>query len=165
MALGVRKPRHDSTELVTRAIQPALWLLVFGEVFMQVRAIPTGGIPYLDFMGPGILAQSVLFIAIFYGNAIIWERDLEIIHKLLVSPTPRAAKGWSILLNWFGGVGPVPEGMSATSALKHQQYAARHARAKDRLVRSAASFRLDHGYTPPYWQLLRLARLALTADR
>ncbi len=89
--LEIRKLRHDSTELVTRAVQPALWLLVFGEVFTQVRAIPTGDLRYIDFMAPGILAQSVLFIAIFYGIAIIWERDLGIVHKLLVSPTPRTA--------------------------------------------------------------------------
>ena len=56
-----------------------------------MRAIPTGGRPYLDFLAPGILAQSVLFIAIFSGIAIIWERDLGIIHKFLASPTPRAA--------------------------------------------------------------------------
>ncbi len=89
--LEVRKLRHDSTELITRAVQPALWLLVFGEVFTKVRAIPTGNLPYIDFMAPGILAQSVLFIAIFYGIAIIWERDLGIVHKFLVSPTPRPA--------------------------------------------------------------------------
>jgi ABC-2 type transport system permease protein len=89
--LEVRKLRHDPTELITRAVQPALWLLIFGEVFTRVRGIPTGGIPYLDFMAPGILAQSVLFVAIFSGIALIWERDLGIIHKLFVSPTPRAA--------------------------------------------------------------------------
>jgi len=89
--LEARKLRHDPTDLITRAVQPALWLLVFGEVFTQTRAIPTGGLPYLDFMAPGILAQSVLFIAIFYGIAIIWERDLGIVHKLLASPTPRTA--------------------------------------------------------------------------
>jgi len=89
--LEVRKLRHDPTELITRAVQPALWLLVFGEVFTRVRAIPTGNVPYIDFMSPGILAQSVLFISIFYGIAIIWERDLGIVHKFLASPTPRAA--------------------------------------------------------------------------
>ena len=47
--------------------------------------------PTCDFLAPGILAQSVLFIAIFYGIAVIWERDLGIVHKLLVSPTPRSA--------------------------------------------------------------------------
>ncbi len=89
--LELRKIRHDPTELLTRAVQPALWLLVFGQVFGRTRAIPTGSLPYLDFMAPGILAQSVLFIAIFHGIAIIWERDLGLVHKLLASPTPRAA--------------------------------------------------------------------------
>jgi len=89
--LEVRKLRHDPTELLTRAAQPALWMLVFGEVFSRVRAIPTGNLSYIDFMAPGILAQSVLFVAIFYGIAIIWERDLGIVHKFLASPTPRAA--------------------------------------------------------------------------
>jgi len=87
----MRKLRHDPTELLTRAVQPALWLLVFGQVFTRVGAIPTGNLPYLDFMTPGILAQSVLFIAIFYGISIIWEKDLGVVHKFLVSPTPRAA--------------------------------------------------------------------------
>jgi len=89
--LEVRKLRHDPGELLTRAIQPVLWLLIFGQVLNQTRAIPTGNMRYIDFMAPGILAQSVLFIAIFYGIAIIWERDLGIVHKFLVSPTPRAA--------------------------------------------------------------------------
>ena len=89
--LEVRRLRHDFTEVIARAIQPALWLLLFGEVFTKVRAISTGDVPYLDFMAPGILAQSVLFVAIFYGIGIIWERDLGIVHKFLVSPTPRGA--------------------------------------------------------------------------
>ncbi|MDR3566849.1 MAG: ABC transporter permease [Syntrophobacteraceae bacterium] len=89
--LEVRKLRHDPAELLTRAIQPALWLLLFGQVFTRARAIPAGNIPYIDFMAPGILAQSVLFIAIFHGIAIIWERDLGLVHKLLASPSPRAA--------------------------------------------------------------------------
>jgi len=42
-------------------------------------------------MAPGVLAQSVLFTAIFYGIAVIWERDLGIVHKLLVSPASRAS--------------------------------------------------------------------------
>lgn len=91
IGLEIRKIRHDPTDLITRAVQPMLWLLIFGEVFARVRGIPTGGGSYLDFLAPGILAQSVLFIAIFSGIAIIWERDLGIIHKFLASPTPRSA--------------------------------------------------------------------------
>ena len=88
----LRKIRHDRTELYTRAIQPALWLLIFGETFTKIHAIPTpGGIPYLAYLAPGILAQSALFIAIFYGIQIIWERDAGVLTKLMVTPTPRAA--------------------------------------------------------------------------
>ena len=84
--------RHDQQELVTRAIQPALWLLIYGEVFTRVHAIPTPkGIPYLAYLAPGILAQSALFIAIFYGIQIIWERDAGVLTKLMVTPTPRSA--------------------------------------------------------------------------
>jgi ABC-2 type transport system permease protein len=87
----VQKLRHDRTELLTRAVQPVLWLLIFGETFNRIHAIPTGGIPYLDFLAPGIIAQSGLFVAIFYGIQIIWERDAGVLTKLLVTPTQRSA--------------------------------------------------------------------------
>jgi len=87
----IRKLIHDPLELLTRMTQPVLWLLVFGQVFAHAHVIPTGGIGYLDFIAPGILAQSVLFIAIFYGISIIWERDLGILQKFLVSPASRYA--------------------------------------------------------------------------
>ena len=90
-AVEIQKLRHDRTELYTRAVQPALWLLIFGETFTRLHAIPTGGLPYLDFLAPGIIAQSAMFIAIFYGIMIIWERDSGVLTKLLVTPTPRAA--------------------------------------------------------------------------
>jgi ABC-2 type transport system permease protein len=88
----LRKIRHDRQELYTRAIQPALWLLIYGETFNHIHAIPTPhGISYLSYLAPGILAQSALFIAIFYGIQIIWERDAGVLAKLMVTPTPRSA--------------------------------------------------------------------------
>ena len=89
--LEVRKLRHDPIQLFTRAVQPVLWLTIFGQVFTQVRGIPTGNLSYIDFMTPGILAQSVLFMSIFTGLLVIWEKDLGILHKLMVSPAPRSA--------------------------------------------------------------------------
>ncbi|BBL70885.1 ABC transporter permease [Methylogaea oryzae] len=80
---------RDPTEVLSRAIQPLLWLVVFGQVFAHARGIYTGEVGYLAFITPGILAQSVLFSAIFYGIAVIWERDLGVVHKLLVSPARR----------------------------------------------------------------------------
>jgi ABC-2 type transport system permease protein len=89
----LQKLRHDRSEIYTRAIQPALWLVIFGQTFTRLKAIPTGdaNLPYIDFLAPGVLAQSALFISIFYGIQIIWERDAGILAKLLVTPTPREA--------------------------------------------------------------------------
>ena len=87
----LQKLSHDRTELVTRAIQPMLWLMIFGETFSRVRVINTSNVPYLSFLAPGIIAQSALFISIFYGIQIIWDRDAGILAKLLVTPTPRTA--------------------------------------------------------------------------
>ena len=87
----LQKLSHDRTELFTRAVQPVLWLLIFGETFNRIHAIPTGSTSYLDFLAPGIIAQSGMFVAIFYGIQIIWERDAGVLNKLLVTPTPRAA--------------------------------------------------------------------------
>lgn len=90
-AIELKKLLRDPTEVLARAVQPILWIVIFGNVFSRIRAIPTGGVSYLAFLTPGILAQSVLFVAIFYGIAVIWERDLGIVHKLLVSPAYRSA--------------------------------------------------------------------------
>jgi ABC-2 type transport system permease protein len=63
----------------------------FGQTFTRLRAIPSGNVPYLDYLSPGIIAQSALFVSIFYGIQIIWERDAGVLTKLLVTPMPRAA--------------------------------------------------------------------------
>ena len=87
----IRKLRHDPLELIMRAVQPTLWLVVFGQVMSRIRGVPTGRLSYLDFMAPGILAQSVMFIAIFYGVSAIRERDLGVLNKYMVSPISRTA--------------------------------------------------------------------------
>jgi ABC-2 type transport system permease protein len=87
----LQKLAHDRTELITRMVQPALWLLIFGQVFSQLRVINTGSVPYLAFLAPGIIAQSALFISIFYGIQIVWDRDAGILAKLMVTPAPASA--------------------------------------------------------------------------
>jgi ABC-2 type transport system permease protein len=55
------------------------------------RGVAPGDVPYLDYLAAGILAQSALFVAIFYGISAIWERDLGVLQRYLVSPAPRTA--------------------------------------------------------------------------
>jgi ABC-2 type transport system permease protein len=89
--LELRKIRHDQSQIWLRVVQPVLWLAVFGVTFSKIRSIPTGDFTYLQFMTPGILAQSVIFVAIFYGIVVVWERDLGLLNKLLSTPAPRSA--------------------------------------------------------------------------
>ncbi|MDE1920268.1 MAG: ABC transporter permease [Candidatus Omnitrophica bacterium] len=96
--MGIVKLVHDPAELLTRAIQPVLWLGIFGEAMSRVRAFPTEGFSYLQFITPGILTQSVVFVAIFYGLEVIMERDLGLLQKILVTPTPRLAFVWGKMI-------------------------------------------------------------------
>jgi ABC-2 type transport system permease protein len=89
--MEARKIRHDSTELWMRTVQPALWLLIFGEVFNAIRGLAPGGFSYMQYIAPGVLAQSVLFVAIFYGINIVWERDVGLLTKLLSTPSSRTS--------------------------------------------------------------------------
>ena len=73
-------------------------------------------------------------------------------------PAARVAKAWSAVRNALGGVGPVPEGMSASGALRNRTLSLRHAALKERTLELAARFEAQHGYRPPTWQLVRLAR-------
>jgi hypothetical protein len=86
------------------------------------------------------------------------ERGEELEYNLWMLPFARVAKGWSVLLNHFEKVGPVPEGMSATTALRVKGLTARHAAMKARLLEKAEEFETEKGYVPPYWELVRMGR-------
>jgi len=86
-----RKLRHDQLDLVTRSVQPLLWLFVFGTAISSTNAIPTGGVQYQAYLTPGVMAQAAMFVAIFFGLAVIWERDVGQLQRLLATPLPRMA--------------------------------------------------------------------------
>lgn len=89
------------------------------------------------------------------------ERGDPMDYNYPMLPVARLAKAYSATLNLFGAAGPVPEGMSATTALRAEWLAARHAAVKEGVDRRVEAFRSEHGYTPPYWDLLDMAREAL----
>ena len=87
----IRKLAHDPIEMLTRIAQPLAWLLLFGPVFSRLREIPTGGVRYIDYLVPGIVAQGVLFISVVYGVALLWERDAGILQRYLATPALRGS--------------------------------------------------------------------------
>jgi ABC-2 type transport system permease protein len=89
--MEARKFRKDPVEVLMRSVQPVLWLLIFGQTFSRIRAIPTGKVDYQAFLTPGILAQSVTFLSIFYGITIIFERDMGLLQKIMSTPIRHSA--------------------------------------------------------------------------
>jgi ABC-2 type transport system permease protein len=56
-----------------------------------VRSLHAGAADYRAYLAPGVMAQAALFIAIFFGLAVIWERDVGQLQRLLATPLPRTA--------------------------------------------------------------------------
>jgi hypothetical protein len=77
-------------------------------------------------------------------------------------PFARTLKAWCVVKNRFGAVGAIPEGMSATTALRVDQFTQRHDRIAAAVMARIEPFREERGYLPPYWELVRLA--SETAD-
>lgn len=75
-------------------------------------------------------------------------------------PLVRILKGWCMIKNLFGKVGMIPEGMSATQALKNESFVAMHEAVKNKTTEMADTFVKENGYRPPYWQLVKFATLA-----
>jgi hypothetical protein len=78
-------------------------------------------------------------------------------------PPARLAKAYSSVMNLFGRVGPIPEGMSARSALRNQAFSARQRSIASEVAARARVWESEHGYPPPYWTLLAIARAATGA--
>ena len=91
LELELRKMMRDQSDIVIRTITPILWLTIFGSVFSQIRQIPLAGVSYLAYITPGVLAQSVLFMSIFTGVSLVWERDFGQLDRLLSAPIPRTS--------------------------------------------------------------------------
>lgn len=88
------------------------------------------------------------------------ERGDQLTFTRAMLPVSRVLKAYSVALNLFGLVGPIPEGMTATAALKNRGYTARHAAIVESVIREAAAFERTNGYRPPYWRLVAMARKA-----
>src|SRR5271166_2073215 len=72
----MRKLRHDHLDILTRSVQPLLWLFIFGSALRSNHSLTVGDVEYRAYLAPGVMAQAAMFIAIFYGLSVIWERDV-----------------------------------------------------------------------------------------
>jgi len=88
------------------------------------------------------------------------EQGDELTYAWYLYPAGMLVKVYSATLNLIGMIGPVPEGMPATVALRTNTYMKTHDKIAERLEAQAEKFKTQHSYEPPYWQLVKLARIA-----
>ncbi len=68
--------------------QPLLFLVALGFGFGPIFKRAGGG-NYIDFLAPGVIAQGILFTAIFSGIELIWDRQFGFLKETLVAPVSR----------------------------------------------------------------------------
>ncbi len=103
------------------------------------------------------LFDDHLYNAVIDAMLVCAEQGKEIEFNILMLPFARIMKGYSWVKNQFESEGPIPEGMSATQALKSNAFIQRHKSIKERTAESVKEFINKNGYNPPYWELVKLA--------
>ena len=68
--------------------QPILFLVALGFGFGPVYAKAGGG-DYIQFIAPGIIAMSILFLSVFSGIEMIWDKEFGFLKETFVAPVSR----------------------------------------------------------------------------
>jgi ABC-2 type transport system permease protein len=85
-----RQPAYAAFTL----FQPVIWLLLFGQLFKSVAAIPgfsLGSGTYLEFITPGVIIMTALFSSTWAGTVYVEDMNRGVMDRLLASPVRRGA--------------------------------------------------------------------------
>jgi ABC-2 type transport system permease protein len=87
----VKRYLRDRTRIISSFVQPLLWLVVFGAgIGAALRGgFQIAGVSYQELIFPGIVAQTLLFTAMFMGISVIWDREFGFLKEILVAPISR----------------------------------------------------------------------------
>ena len=80
---------REKPRIVSAVINPIFWLLTFGAGLGSTVSIE--GINYQQFIFAGIIVQTILFSSIFYGAYLVWDRRIDLLKAILVTPLSRSS--------------------------------------------------------------------------
>jgi ABC-2 type transport system permease protein len=80
---------REKPRIISAVINPIFWLLTFGVGLGATVNI--AGVNYEQYIFPGILMQTFLFSSIFYGACLVWDRRIDLLKAVLVTPLNRSA--------------------------------------------------------------------------
>src|SRR4051795_3155551 len=74
-------------------VQPAIWLLLFGQLFQGVVKIPGfGDASYIAFLTPGIVMMTALMNSGWSGTTFIQDMERGVMDRLLAWPVTPAGR-------------------------------------------------------------------------
>ena len=79
---------RSRVQIIASMGQPLLYLLAFGFGFGPVFQRAGNG-SYIQFIAPGVIGMSILFMCIFSGISILWDRQFGFLKETLVAPVSR----------------------------------------------------------------------------
>lgn len=89
---SLRFLRREPIYLAFTLVQPAVWLLLFGEVFERVVDIPGfGDTSYIVYLTPGVIVMTAMMNAGWAGTSFIEDMDRGVMDRYLTSPVSRVA--------------------------------------------------------------------------
>ncbi len=80
---------REKERVISSLITPLLWLAALGTGLGA--SVDLQGINYKDFVFPGIISMNVLFVSLFFGVYIVWDRKLDFLKEVLVAPVSRTS--------------------------------------------------------------------------
>src|SRR6185437_191977 len=84
----LKRYTRSRARMIASLGQPLLFLLALGFGFGPVYQKAGGG-NYMQFLAPGIISMGILFLGVFSGIEIIWDRQFGFLKETLVAPVSR----------------------------------------------------------------------------
>jgi len=84
----MKRYRRSGIRMVISILQPLVYLLVLGFGFNALFQQAGKG-SYIQFVVPGVVAQTILFTATFWGINIMWDKQFGFLKETLVAPVSR----------------------------------------------------------------------------
>jgi ABC-2 type transport system permease protein len=88
VAREFKKFVRERSRLVSTIARPLLWLFLVGAGMSRLIT-PEAGMPYTQFIFPGILGMTILFSSIFSSISIIWDKEFGFFKEILAAPVSR----------------------------------------------------------------------------
>lgn len=79
--------QREKSRVVSALFLPLFWYFIFGGGVGSVTAV--GNVSYRHFIFPGFLAMTVIFSALFNGAYMVWDKKIDFLKEVLISPPAR----------------------------------------------------------------------------